>query len=141
MAAAETPPTVTRMVGRRDDGVCVRVVMVGRRPDVRRALEIRLALERDVLVTGSEPSVAGALVLLRARRSHVLLIDLDGCPDLTAEALWRVRATAPGVRVVLLTHDSGAAGCAWAGADRVIDKGADAGPLLAAIRAAAQGFV
>jgi len=128
------------MVGRDRRG-CVRVVLVSHCPDVRRALEIRLALERDVLVTGSEASLAAALHRLRRSEPMVLLVDRDGCMDLTDEALQRARSAAPGLRILLLTHHTRAPGCGPAGVDSVLDKVPDARPLLAAIRGTAQGFV
>lgn len=140
MAAETAVPTVHRMVGR-DERACVRVVLVSHRPDVRRALEIRLALERDVLVTGSEASLAAALHRLRGSGPIVLLVDRDGCTDLTDEALQRARSAARGLRVLLLTHHAGAPGCGPSGVDFVLDKVPDASPLLAAIRGTAQGFV
>jgi DNA-binding NarL/FixJ family response regulator len=119
----------------------VRVVIVCRRLDVRRALQIRLALERDVTVSGSASSVEAALPSLRGQRAEVLLVDLDGSPALCDEVLRRARSAMPGLRVVLLTHHREACAAASLSADDVIDKDADAGPLLEAIRGRAQGFV
>jgi DNA-binding NarL/FixJ family response regulator len=125
-------------------GAPIRVVIAGRRPDVRRALEIRLALERDVTVVGSASSVPAALAVLRGLRPDVLLVDVDAAPETPAEALGRARALAPGLRVVLLTHHHDAR-LALAGADDVVDKDPDAGPLLASVRHRTerrpQGFV
>lgn len=115
------------------------MVIVGCRPDVRRALQIRLALEGDVTVSGSAPSVEAALPALRGQRPGVLVVDLDGGPQCCEDALARARSAAPGLRIVLLTHHLEAPGLL--GADDVIDKGPDAGPLLASIRGRAQGFV
>ncbi len=119
----------------------VRVVVVGCRPDVRRVLQIRLALEGDVAVTGSEAPLGSALHRLRGPGPLVLLVDADSCPDLSEEALQRARSAAPGLRVVLLSHHREAAAYGNGSADDVVDKGPDAGPLLAAIRGTAQGFV
>ena len=129
------------MVGRDPERVLVRVVIVGCRPDVRRGLQIRLALEGDVRVTGSAPCVESALPALRGQHAEVLLVDLDGCPALSDGLLRRARSAAPGLRVVLLTHHREDCAIAYLGADDVIDKDADAGPLLASIRGGAQGFV
>lgn len=115
------------------------MVIVGLRPDVRRALQIRLALEGDVTVSGSAPSIEAALPALRGQRPAVLVVDLDGGPAPCADALAAARFAAPGLRVVLLTHHLEAT--AGLGADDVIDKCPDAGPLLASIRGRARGFV
>jgi len=121
------------MVRGLDGGQPLRVVLAGRRPDVRRALQIRLALERDVRVVGSTSSVAAALPALRGLRPDVLLVDVDMAPEISTEALATARALVPGIRIVLLTHHRDSVP-ATAGADEVVDKGPDAGPLLASIR-------
>jgi DNA-binding NarL/FixJ family response regulator len=125
----------------------IRVVIVGRRPDVRHALQIRLALESDVAVVGSTTSVQALLPVLGRLRPDVLLVDADMTPEPPKEAFGRAREAVPGVRIVLLTHHHGAR-LALAGADDVVDKGPDAGPLLASLRhrtgarpPAPQGFV
>jgi hypothetical protein len=127
------------MVPALDGGPLIRVVIAGRRPDVRRALEIRLTLEPDVKVVGSTSSAQTALSLLRALRPNVLLVDADARPEIPAEALARARAVVPRLRVLLLTY--GGAGLEVAGADEVVDKSPDAGPLLASVRRRPQGFV
>lgn len=126
------------MVPALDGGPLIRVVIAGRRPDVRRALEIRLALEPDVTVVGSTSSVQAALSLLRGLRPNVLLVDADAEPGNLAEALIGARALVPALRVVLLTH-RGDAGLAMPGADEVVDKSPDAGSLLASVRRRAEG--
>jgi len=131
-----------------DAGAPIRVVLAGRRPDVRRALQIRLALEPDVTIVGSTSSVQSLLPLLRGLRPDVLLVDIDTGLETPAEVLGRAKALAPGVRVVLLTHHRDAwppSRLALADADEVVDKGHDAGPLLVSLRRRPdrrpQGFV
>ena len=136
MAAGRWKRTFLRMVGS-DRVRPLRVVIVGRRPDVRRALQIRLALERDVTVVGSTSSVEAALPALRGRRPNVLLVDVDLAPEPAPGALGRARALAPGLRVVLLTHylhDWPGSRLTLAGADDVVDKDPDAHGLLASVR-------
>jgi len=131
-----------------EDAPLIRVVIAGPRPDVRRALQIRMALESDITVVGSTSSVQAALPVLRGLRPDVLLVDVDWEADTFAEPLARARAMAPGLRVVLLTHHR----AAWpasrltiAGGDAVVGKDPGAGPLLASIRRLAdhrpKGFV
>jgi DNA-binding NarL/FixJ family response regulator len=133
MALAPGISKVLGMVRGLDGGQPVRVVLAGRRPDVRRALQIRLALEPDIRVVGSTSSVAAALPALRGLVPDVLLVDVDVGPAMPPGALDVARALVPGVRIVLLTHHrDGLAGVA--GADDVVDKDPDAGPLLASIR-------
>jgi DNA-binding NarL/FixJ family response regulator len=97
-----------------------------------------------VTVVGSASSVPAALAVLRGLRPDVLLVDVDAAPETPAEALGRARALAPGLRVALLTHHHDAR-LALAGADDVVDKDPDAGPLLASVRHRTerrpQGFV
>jgi DNA-binding NarL/FixJ family response regulator len=126
----------------------IRVALAGPRPDVRRALQIRLALERDVAVVGSTSSAQAVLPVLRRLRLDVLLVDVDMAPEPPEEALRRARAMLPGLRLVLLTHHRDRwpdSRLALAAADEVVDKGPDAGPLLASLRRTAerrpQGFV
>lgn len=126
------------MVRGLDDRPPVRVVIAGRRPDVRRALQIRLALEPDVRVVGSTSSVRAALSTLRGLRPHVILVDVDTAPETSAEMLASARALVPGLRVVLLTHNPDPR-LVLAGADDVVDKGPDAGPLVASVRRRAEG--
>jgi DNA-binding NarL/FixJ family response regulator len=132
------------MVPALDGGPLIRVVIAGRRPDVRRALEIRLALEPDMTVVGSVSSVQATLPLLRALRPNVLLVDVDAGPETPAEAVTRARALLPRLRVVLLTYHR-SAGLDMPGADEVVDKSPDAGTLLASVRrrqeGGPQGFV
>lgn len=128
-------------------GAPIRVALVGPRPDVRRALQIRLALERDVAVVGSTSSARAVLPILRGLRPHVLLVDVDTALEAPEAALRRTRGIAPGLRIVLLTHHRDRwpdSRLALAAADDVIDKAADAGPLLASLRRSVgrpQGFV
>jgi DNA-binding NarL/FixJ family response regulator len=123
--------------------VAIRVLIAGRRPDVRRALEIRLALEGDICVVGSTASVEAALAMLSGARPGVLLVDLDLAPAPSEEVLGRARSLAPGLRVILLTHHDDARSIA--AADEVVTKGPDASALVAAVRRPsrrrAQGFV
>jgi len=147
MAAGRGRRTVLEMVGCAD-GRPLRIVIVGRRPDVRRGLQIRLALERDVTVVGSSSSVEAALAVLRGRRPDVLLVDVDMAPEPVPAALVTARALAPGLRVVLLTHhlhDWPGSRLALAGADDIVDKDPDARALLASVRCRreqrSEGFV
>ena len=144
MAPGRRVSTVLEMVPALDGGPPIRVVIAGRRPDVRRALEIRLALEPDVAVVGSQSSVQAALPVLRGLRPDVLLVDADTGPEIAAEALIEARAAIRGLRVVLLTHHRDP-GPGVPGADEVVVKDPDAGPLLASLRRRVerrpQGFV
>jgi DNA-binding NarL/FixJ family response regulator len=135
---------VLEMVRGLDGRPPVRVVLAGRRPDVRQALEIRLALESDLRVVGSTSSVQAALPALRRLRPNVLLVDIDMAPAIPAGTLAAARALVPRLRIVLLTHHRDAR-LGMAGADEVLDKSPDAGPLLASVRrqrgVRPQGFV
>jgi DNA-binding NarL/FixJ family response regulator len=133
MARTPRVSKVLVMVRGLDDAPPIRVVLTGRRPDVRRALEIRLALETDVRVVGSKSSVAAALPALRGLGPDVLLVDVDMAPEIPSEALAAARELVPGIRIVLLTHHPDALPDT-AGADEVVDKGPDAEPLLESIR-------
>ena len=129
--------TVLRMTGGRRADVPIRVVIVGERPEVRRCLEIRLALERDLAVVASAASLQATLPWLRRLEPEILVIDLDVCPQLQLSDVARARVEVDGVRVVVLTHncDVGVSRRAAAvGADDVVDKIAGADPLLASIR-------
>jgi DNA-binding NarL/FixJ family response regulator len=147
MAQSERDIRVLVMARGLEDAPPIRVVIAGPRPDVRRALQIRLALEPDLTVVGST-SVEAALPVLRGLRPDVLLMDVDMAPDTPAEALATARAQAPGMSVVLLTHNRDAwpdARLTLTGADDVVDKDPDAAALLASVRRLAdrrpQGFV
>jgi DNA-binding NarL/FixJ family response regulator len=144
MARGQGGSKVLEMVRGLDGRPPICVVLTGRRPDVRRALEIRLALESDVRVVGSTSSVQTALPALRRLQPHVLLVDVDLAPAIPAASLAAARALVPGLRIVLLTHHRDAVDGA-AGADEVVDKSPDAAPLLASIRrrppVGPQGFV
>jgi DNA-binding NarL/FixJ family response regulator len=148
MARSGTDIRVLVMAQGLEDAPPIRVVIAGPRPDVRRALQIRLALEPDLTVVGSTSSVEAALPVLRGLRPDVLLLDVDMAPDTPAEALNAARAQAAGLRVVLLTHHRDAwtdARLVLAGADDVVDKDPGAAPLLASVRRLVdrrpQGFV
>jgi len=144
MAQRQWASKVLEMVRGRGGGPHIRVVLAGRRPDVRRALQIRLALEPDVKVVGSTSSVLAALPTLRGLRPDVLLVDVDAAPQFPAGALAVARALIPGLRILLLTHHCDAV-LGMAGNDEVVDKSPDAGPLLASIRGqqsiSPEGFV
>jgi len=137
----------SQMTGRDGGETPVRVVIVSRRSDVRRGLEIRLALECDMAVVGSAASVETALHRLRGLQPEVLLVDLDAGPELSERAVGLARAAVAGLRVVLLTHHPEAwpgSRLAGFGADEVVNKEPAAGELIASIRRCGdptQGFV
>lgn len=129
--------TVLRMTGGDRADAPIRVVLVGGRAEVRRCLEIRLALERDLAVVASAASLQATLPWLRRLEPEILVIDLDVCPGLRLSDVARARGEVDGVRVVILTHNCDVRASRRAvavGADAVVDKIAGSDPLLASIR-------
>ena len=107
---------------------------------VRRGLQMRLSLERDLRVVGEAASGAEALAVVRALQPDVVLMDIEmpGIDGLmTTEA---IRQLAPGSAVVTLSmHDDAAsrARALAAGARAFVGKSDASDALLTAIRAAA----
>lgn len=78
----------------------IRLLVVGRRPAVRKGLEIRPALGKDLEVVGEAADVTQAIQLAQARRPDVILVDVDVPRGFAVtEAL---RSTAPHSTVVIL---------------------------------------
>lgn len=121
-----------------------RVLIVAPRLDVRRALEIRIGLERDLVVVGSMETLDGWAPSLRTLAPDVLLVDVDlpaGCED---EDVASLRAELPGLAVVLLKLEVDGEvrrrAAEWGGV-QVVDKSMPADRLVEVLRNPRQGFV
>jgi DNA-binding NarL/FixJ family response regulator len=127
-----------------DVGVPVRVVIVGPRLDVRRALEIRIGLEPDLLVVGSLETVDAHAPPLRNLAPDVLLVDVDLRSCCGGADIARARAAVPGLPVVLLTLEvDGEArrrAAEW-GRVKVVAKSAPTDRLVEVLRDRRQEFV
>jgi len=109
---------------------------------VRAGLVALLATAADLEVVGEAADGEEALVLARARRPDVVLMDLS-MPVLDGVAATRrLMAEQPGARVVVLTsftEKERVAQALAAGAIGYLLKASDPHDLVAAVRAAAQG--
>ena len=129
------------MSGQREDGACIRVLVVDDHPLVRQALVERLSDEDDVTVVGSCED--GSEVVEAAARLQPDVVCMDvSMPGLDGISATEVlRAERPESRVVMLTAEAAAVQprAAAAGAHAVVPKGARAEALLGCLRAVAAG--
>lgn len=125
---------------RRRNGI-IRLLIVDDQPAVRRGLQMRLALEPDIVPVGEAADAPSALQLAAALRPDVVVMDVEmpGVDGITATA-GLLRAT-PSAAVVILTlyDDAATRGKALAaGAAAVVSKRREPEELLLAIRRAAR---
>lgn len=118
-----------------------RVLIVGPRLDVRRALEIRLGLERDLVVVGSLATLDGGTPPIGSLAPDVLLVDVDPRTTCGHAEIVSARAQVPGLPVVLLTlevdREARRRAADWEGV-QVVAKSVPADRLVEVLR---QGFV
>src|SRR5215467_3407887 len=110
-----------------------RVLIVAPRLEVRRALEIRIGLERDLIVVGSLDTLNGWAPSLRTLAPDVLLVDVDLPAACEREDIASVRAELPGLAVVLLKlevdEEARRRAAEWGGV-QVVDKSMPADRLV-----------
>lgn len=112
------------------------MLIVGRHQDVRGALEIRLGMERDLLVVGSTSSLDPGSVGLSEIAPHVLLVDVDTDACCAAD-IARARREVPGLRVVMLVlevDDEARRRAAASDGVQMVAKGMPADLLVDSIR-------
>ena len=81
----------------------IRVLLVDDEPNVRAALETRLALEADIDVVGESPSGAAGIELARKLTPDVVLMDVSMNEMNGMSATHDLHNALPGVAVVMLT--------------------------------------
>jgi DNA-binding NarL/FixJ family response regulator len=111
-------------------------------PVVREGIRMLLEAAGKVHVVGASASASAALPEVKAKRPDVVLLDLDLGDEDGLEWLPRIRAEAPGTRVLILTalRDSGRDESALrAGARGFVHKDASADVVVRAVRAVAAG--
>lgn len=119
----------------------IRVGIVDDHALVRDGLRLILKAEADIDVVGEASDAAGALVLARARKPDIMLVDLtlDG-----SDGVGLIRDLTdgnPSVRVIAVTmhlHDETVRQAFLAGAAGYVVKGAPSTDLIAALRAVAK---
>jgi DNA-binding NarL/FixJ family response regulator len=122
----------------------LRVLVVAADPLARAGLATLLAGEPGCTVVGGEPADADLAGAAELYRPDAVLWDLGWDPEPALESsLERLSSlTEAGLTVVALLPDEAHAAELWAaGASGLLFRDADAGPLLAALRAAAGGLV
>jgi DNA-binding NarL/FixJ family response regulator len=117
----------------------IRLVLVDYQQAVRRGLKMRLALEEDLEVVGEAGDATEAILLARALRPDVIVMDVEMPGVSGMGAIERLRAVAPRSAVVVFTlrddtatqEQIRAAGAAFVAKHRTEET------LLAAIRGVA----
>ncbi len=126
------------------DRPAVRVLLVYDQPLIRAGLHIMLGCEDDLEIVGEAGDGAAALLLVRALRPDVMLLDIR-MPGMDGIAVLRRVTTDPGlaaVRVLMLTTfdlDEYVADALAAGASGFLLKDADPDELARAVRVVARG--
>jgi DNA-binding NarL/FixJ family response regulator len=122
------------------DRAPIRLLLVDDQAHVRRGLRMRLALEDDVIVVGDAGDAETAFELAEACSPDVVIMDVE-LPGMDGiAATGRLRHAKPGLAIVMLSlHDDPdtQARASAAGAAAFVPKHRMEGPLLAAIRLAA----
>jgi DNA-binding NarL/FixJ family response regulator len=120
----------------------LRLLLVDDQAMFREGLRLILGQERDFEVTGEAGDGQQALSAVRARAPDIVLMDLR-MPGLGGvEATRRIKAEAPGVKVIVLTtfeEDEEVFAALRAGASGFLLKGSSSERLCEAIRLAARG--
>lgn len=120
----------------------IRILLADDHPVMREGLRLVLATQDDLLVAGEAADGAEAVALVRTLRPDVVLMDLEMPGVDGIEAIRRIRAEAPGARVVVFTayqSDEQVLGAVRAGACGYLLKGAPREELFRAVRAAHAG--
>ncbi len=118
----------------------IRLLLVDRKPAVRRGLKMRFALEEDLVVVGEASDATEAISLARALRPDVVLmeVELPGVSGITATEKLRGAAQHSAVVIFTLRDDAATQERARAaGAAAFVAKHRTEGALLATIRGVA----
>ncbi len=115
----------------------VRVLIVDGQAEVRRGLQMRLAIEPDMTVVGETGKVGEAVYLAQALDPDVIVVDVEMRGAEGVSLLRRLRAGAPAAYVIVLTlhgdKDLRARACE-AGAQVFLEKCGGAADLVGVIR-------
>jgi DNA-binding NarL/FixJ family response regulator len=117
----------------------IRLLLVDDQPAVRRGLRMRFALESDLEVVGEAGDATEAILLARALRPAVVLMDVEMPGVDGIAAIAALRQAAPHSTVVIFTlydEDAMRARAREAGAAAFVAKHQTEETLLAAIRRA-----
>ena len=122
----------------------IRVLCVDDNDFVAEAIQRRLRRETEFEWLGWLPDAAALIPEVRARKPHVVLMDIDMPGKDSFEALRELAAACPEARVIMLSGhvrkeliDRAFGAGAWG----YVSKDADTGALLTAIRRVASGDV
>ena len=115
----------------------IKVLLVDDRPSIRQGLQMRFALESDLMVVGEAGDGEAALALTQQLHPDIVVMDVE-MPSMDGiQATQKVRATAPASAVVVLSiHEDPAtrARCRAAGAAAFVTKQQSPETLLSVIR-------
>ncbi|GAA4930070.1 response regulator [Actinoplanes utahensis] len=120
----------------------IRILLVDDHPVVRMGLRGMLDAEPDLTVIGEASSGVEGVAVAVAERPDIVLMDLRMPGGDGVEATGRILASAPGVRVMVLTtyeSDRDILRAIEAGASGYLLKDASPAELADAVRAAARG--
>ena len=120
----------------------IRVLLVDDHEVVRLGLRAVLEVEPDLELVGDADTVARAVVAANRLRPDLVLLDVVLPDGSGIEACREIRATLPGVRVLILTSfgdETAVLSAMLAGASGYLLKNAPRADLLQAIRAVAGG--
>lgn len=81
----------------------IRILLVDDHPSIRRGLEMRLALEPDLLVVGEAAGRIDILTLVQTLGPDVVVMDAEMSGVDSLLAVERLRETAPHIAVVMLS--------------------------------------
>ena len=115
----------------------IRVLLVDDEAHVRRALQMRLALEGDIEVVGAAPGGEAGIRLARELEPDVVLMDVSMDEMNGLSATHELHSAVPGVAVVMLTmmdNEQTRLMARYAGAVEFVGKHEHDDALLDAIR-------